>query len=75
MSETSWLRPKWAPWFPLIRRQCPSCTSVKFKAAELRPYDGLLALFWLRPGRCLFCWRRFAARSTGGLRLPCITGA
>ena len=44
---------------PLIQRKCPSCASVKFKPAELRPYDGLLALFWLRPVRCLFCWRRF----------------
>jgi hypothetical protein len=32
---------------------------VKFKTAELRPYDGLLGLFGLRPVRCLFCWRRF----------------
>ena len=59
MSETSWLRPSWAPWLPLIRRQCPHCNSVKFKTAELRPYDGLLGLFGLRPVRCLFCWRRF----------------
>jgi hypothetical protein len=59
MNETSWLRPSWAPWLPLLRRKCPHCNSVKFKTAELRPYDGLLGLLALRPVRCLFCWRRF----------------
>jgi hypothetical protein len=44
---------------PLIRHKCPCCTSVKFKAAELRPADGLLGLLGLHPVRCLFCWRRF----------------
>ena len=23
------------------------------------PYDGLLGLFFLRPVRCKFCWRRY----------------
>jgi hypothetical protein len=32
---------------------------VKFKQAELRPFDGLLAMFALHPVRCMFCWRRY----------------
>ncbi len=52
----TWLR--WLPRVLWIRRMCPSCTSVEFKPAELRPYDGLLALFFLHPVRCKFCWRR-----------------
>lgn len=35
------------------------CNSVKFKPAELRFFDSLLALFALRPVRCMFCWRRY----------------
>ena len=59
MNNTNWLRPSWAPSLPLIIRKCPSCNSLKFKAAELRPFDELLGLLGLRPVRCLFCWRRF----------------
>ncbi len=59
MNKTNWLRPSWAPWLPLIMRKCPSCNSVKFKAAELRPFDQFLVLLGLHPVRCLFCWRRF----------------
>jgi hypothetical protein len=25
----------------------------------LRPFDGLLSMFMLRPVRCMFCWRRY----------------
>jgi len=42
-----------------IRRKCPRCNSVKFKQAELRSFDGLLAMFAVRPIRCMFCWRRY----------------
>ncbi len=52
----------WPTWLPRvlgIRRMCPCCKSVQFKPAELRPYDGLLGLFALRPVRCKFCWRRY----------------
>jgi hypothetical protein len=42
-----------------IRRECPRCNSLKFKSAELRPIDGLLSMFALRPVRCMFCWRRY----------------
>lgn len=51
----------WPSWLPRVlwMRRCPRCTSVDFKPAELRPYDGLLALFFLRPVRCKSCWRRF----------------
>lgn len=59
MSETSWNRSNWAPKLLWIRRKCPHCDSVKFKQAELRPYDGFLSLFALRPVRCMFCWRRY----------------
>jgi len=51
--------PRWLPRVLCIRRRCPSCTSVEFKAAELRPYDGLFALFFLLPVRCKSCWRRY----------------
>jgi len=35
------------------------CHSIKFKQAELRPMDGFLEMFAVRPVRCLFCWRRY----------------
>ena len=59
MSDTSWNRPSWAPQMIWFRKACPHCTSEKFKAAELRPYDGFLKMFALRPVRCMFCWRRY----------------
>ncbi len=52
----------WPDWLPKVlwfRRRCPHCTSVDFKSAESRPFDGLLALFFLHPIRCRSCWRRF----------------
>jgi len=51
----------WPSWLPRVlwMRRCPRCKSVQFKPGELRPYDGLLGLFFLRPVRCKFCWRRF----------------
>jgi hypothetical protein len=51
--------PNWLPRVLLLRRECPRCNSAKFKTAELRPFDGLLAMFALRPVRCKFCWRRY----------------
>jgi hypothetical protein len=51
--------PDWLPRVLLIHRACPRCNSVKFKSAERRSLDGLLAMFALRPIRCLFCWRRY----------------
>lgn len=51
--------PRWLPRVLWIRQICPSCTSSEFKQAELRPYDGFLALLFLRPVRCKFCWRRY----------------
>lgn len=51
--------PNWLPRLLWIRRKCPRCNSVKFKLAELRPMDGLLSMFLLRPVRCMFCWRRY----------------
>jgi len=59
MRAASRERPNWLPRLLLMRRMCPSCNSVKFKAAELRPIDGLLSMFALRPVRCMFCWRRY----------------
>jgi len=51
--------PAWMPRLILIPRECPSCASHKFKHAELRRFDGLLAMFALKPVRCMFCWRRY----------------
>jgi hypothetical protein len=51
--------PNWLPRVLFFHRVCPRCTSVQFKAGELRPSDGILGLFALRPVRCKFCWRRF----------------
>jgi hypothetical protein len=51
--------PNWLPRVLLLKRACPVCNSVKFKSAELRPIDGLLSMFALRPIRCMFCWRRY----------------
>src|SRR3978361_875382 len=43
-------------WSP---RTCPLCTSLEFTEAELQPMDRPLALFSLRPLRCVNCWRRY----------------
>ena len=58
----SWVIGNWPNWTPQLlwrRRECPRCNSVTFKQAELRPFDGLLAMFALHPVRCKFCWRRY----------------
>lgn len=52
----------WPAWLPRVlwpRRMCPCCDSVQFKPAELRSWDGLAAMFAMRPVRCMFCWRRY----------------
>ena len=54
MSETSWNRLNWAPKILWLRRKCPHCDSLKFKQAELRPYDGFLRAL-LRYGQCAAC--------------------
>jgi hypothetical protein len=59
MRITSRNWPDWLPHLLCLRRRCPRCNSVKFKQAELRATDSLLALFALRPVRCMFCWRRY----------------
>lgn len=51
--------PKGVPRLLWFRHKCPCCNSIKFKPAELRPADWLLALIFLRPFRCMFCWRRY----------------
>ncbi len=56
-SNRTW--PGWVPHFVWLRRECPRCNSIKFKPAELRPVDSLLAMIALRPVRCMFCWRRY----------------
>jgi len=43
--------PNWLPHLLWIRHKCPCCKSVKFKQAELRPFDSLLSMFALRPVR------------------------
>ena len=47
------------PRLLLIRRECPLCSSIEFRTAESHPLDTLLALFALRPVRCVNCWRRY----------------
>ena len=59
MSSSARNWPDWLPHPLWTRRVCPRCDSMDFKQAELRPFDGLLALFALRPVRCKFCWRRY----------------
>ena len=59
MSRDTLVWPEWLPHPLWIRRRCPRCNSVKFKAAELRPFDWLLGMLLLRPVRCMFCWRRY----------------
>jgi hypothetical protein len=59
MSGATITWPNWLPRVLWMRRMCPSCTSIEFKPAELRPLDGVLALFFLRPVRCTSCWRRY----------------
>lgn len=58
MNFANRMRPAWFPRLLWIRHECPACNSLKFKPAELRPIDGLLGMFALRPLRCEFCWRR-----------------
>lgn len=57
----------WPNWLPRVLwiRNCPRCKSDKFKPAELRPLDGLLAMFFLHPVRCKSCWRRYYWISLG----------
>ena len=59
MDTTHRDRPTWLPQLIWFRHECPRCNSVQFKPAELRPFDGLLSMFALRPVRCMFCWRRY----------------
>jgi hypothetical protein len=59
MSTQSRNWPDWLPRVLWMRRVCPRCNSDRFKPAELRPLDGLLSMFALRPIRCKFCWRRY----------------
>jgi len=51
--------PSWLPHLLWVQDDCPRCHSPRFKAAELRPIDHILALLALVPVRCLFCWRRY----------------
>ncbi len=59
MNAASITWPNWLPRVLWFRHACPRCNSTQFKAGELRWFDGLLAMFFLHPVRCKFCWRRF----------------
>ena len=59
MHTAHWNRPAWLPDLLWFRRECPRCNGGQFKVAELRPFDGLLGMFALKPVRCVFCWRRY----------------
>ena len=52
----------WPAGIPRVlwtHRECPLCSSVQFKEAEIIPLDPLLKLFALFPVRCANCWRRY----------------
>ena len=68
MTSTSWRWPNVIPQMLWIRRKCPRCNSVQFKQAELRSFDGLLAMFAIRPIRCMFCWRRYYWFAFGNIK-------
>jgi hypothetical protein len=51
--------PSRIPRVLLIRRKCPLCTSIEFKAAEPISIDILFGMFALYPVRCVNCWRRY----------------
>jgi hypothetical protein len=59
MSAATMIWPNWLPRVLLLKRACPCCNSRQFKQGEMRPEDVLYALFFLRPIRCMFCWRRY----------------
>ena len=59
MHRVRWTWTSRLPHLLWFGHKCPSCASVKFKPAEMRSYDGLFSMFFLRPVRCLFCWRRY----------------
>jgi len=52
----------WPDRFPRLlwsSRSCPLCSSIEFRVAESHPLDGVLAVFALKPVRCVNCWRRY----------------
>jgi hypothetical protein len=51
--------PSNVPRLPLMRRECPLCSSIEFKTAESHPLDRLLKLLMFSPVRCANCWRRY----------------
>jgi len=51
--------PSNVPRLLLMRRECPLCSSIEFKAAESHPVDCLLKLLMFCPVRCVNCWRRY----------------
>jgi hypothetical protein len=65
-SAASTIWPNWLPRMLWFRHACPCCDSVQFKPGESHSLDGLLAMFLLRPVRCMFCWRRYYSFSMRG---------
>jgi hypothetical protein len=53
----SW--PSWLPRVLWIRRKCPLCTSVQFRAEEPSYPDKALRVLAMRRVRCVNCWRRY----------------
>ena len=60
----SW--PSWLPRVLWIRRQCPLCTSVEFRAEDSGPLDRTLRILAMRRVRCVNCWRRYYWFSKAG---------
>ena len=52
-----------------MRLNCPNCACPHLRPEEYRWYEAILALFFLRPFRCLRCRTRFM-RFSGVTRLP-----
>ncbi len=51
--------PIWMPRILWLRRECPLCTSIEFRAGEAGPFDSVLRILALRRVRCVNCWRKY----------------
>ena len=49
----------WLPRILLIRRECPLCTSIRFRTEDPTSLDRALRVLAMRRVRCVNCWRRY----------------
>jgi len=47
------------PRMLVLRELCPVCRATEFQTSMSHPLTSLLALFSIRPVRCMNCWRRY----------------